>query len=108
MRVICNGSCSKESAAIQIKSMNTVIGEQGGHIDRLLADMTATKLFSIDAQILFSAFLKSRRVTNFAFFGASRLIAAIIRLMSELSDTDNQMQFFATEKEALSWLKSFK
>lgn len=108
MRVICNGICGKEGAVLQIDSMNDIIAKQGGHIDRLIADMTTTKLFSIDAQILFSSFLRAKSVSNMAFFGTNKLIKAVINLIFELSDTKHCMQFFATEKEALTWLKTCK
>jgi UDP-N-acetylmuramyl pentapeptide synthase len=71
----------------------------------VLNDMTEAGKASSGARKAYAQLLKSEEFAKHAFVGMSTLTRVIVSFLVRASGTKNAM-FFATEEEALKWLKA--
>ncbi len=76
------------------------------HLNALwLIDLTNISKMNAKARKILSDMAKQIKAKKAAFYGASTIVRVIVNMIMAFSGKSQVMKHFATEKEALKWLK---
>jgi hypothetical protein len=98
------GDFNEEDARMQIAQILRVAEGMPGKV-LVLNDLTEAGKASSGARKLYAEMLKSERIAKHAFVGMRTLTRVIVSFLTRASGAGNIM-FFATEEEAIQWLKA--
>lgn len=108
--------CSVDGQMLVFRILSTIDDEQGekletsGRIfldnkqaDKVLIDLRGSSSFSINARMRWVRFLQHRNISRTAIFGGSMLVKVLATIIISASKSKN-IEYFANENEAISWL----
>lgn len=97
------GDFEEEDAKAQMAEILGIAESKSGKV-LVLNDMTEAGKASSGARKVYAQTLKSENIAKHAFVGMSTLTRVIVSFLVRASGANNAM-FFATEEEALRWLR---
>jgi UDP-N-acetylmuramyl pentapeptide synthase len=97
------GDFEAEDAKAQMAEILGIAESKSGKV-LVLNDMTEAGKASSGARRVYAQMLKSEKIAKHAFVGMRTLTRVIVSFLTKASGAKNAM-FFATEEEALKWLK---
>jgi UDP-N-acetylmuramyl pentapeptide synthase len=98
------GDFEEEDAKKQMAELVEIVESKSGKV-LVLNDLTEAGKASSGARKVYAQMLKSEGIAKHAFVGMSTLTRVIVSFIVRASGAENAM-FFATEEEALKWLKA--
>ena len=98
------GDFEEEDARKQMTEILTIAKSRSGKV-LILNDLTEAGKASSGARKVYVQMLKSEEFAKHAFVGMSTLTRVIVSFLARASGAKNAM-FFATEEEAMRWLKA--
>ena len=97
------GDFKEEDAKRQMMEILRIVASKPGQV-LVLNDLTAAGKASSGARKIFAQLLQSDRIARHAFVGMRTLTRVIVSFLVRASGAENAM-FFATEEQALKWLR---